>query len=217
MDIQSIKNRIKDYQAQGKNLFATSSFQSHSIPLLHIISEIDREIPVYYLNTGFLFPETIDFIDSIAELLGINCIPVEPSVSKIQQRDHNGNFFYTSDPDYCCYLNKTKPTEGLLKKYDVWVNGVRADQNANRKQMQVEQNAPFDTIRFHPILDWDSKMIHEYQKKYSLPAHPLEAQGYFSIGCEPCTRKLISDDDERSARWFGLNKTECGLHTDLAK
>ena len=98
--------------------------------------------------------------------------------------------------------------------YDVWVNGVRADQSAVRKQMKTLQPAPFDTLRFHPILDWSSKEIYQYRKAYDLPEHPLDSQGYQSIGCAPCTRK-IDLNNERDARWFGMNKTECGLHTDL--
>jgi phosphoadenosine phosphosulfate reductase len=92
---------------------------------------------------------------------------------------------------------------------------VRGDQNANRKKMQVEQDSARGSKRFHPMLDWTSKMIYEYGKEFNLPKHPLENQGYMSIGCEPCTRKVDLNND-RSGRWFGLNKTECGLHTDLA-
>ena len=101
-------------------------------------------------------------------------------------------------------------------QYDVWINGVRADQSATRKAMLVEQDAPYDSLRFHPMLDWDNKMIYKYIADNNLPAHPLEAQGYLSVGCAPCTRKF-NLDEERDGRWFGMNKTECGLHTELIK
>lgn len=215
--VQSIRDAILQYQAQGKRLFATSSFQTHSIPLLHILSEIDRDIPVYYLNTGYLFPETIAFKDELQALLGLNFIGLKSDVPKIQQRDSNGQLFFTSDPDYCCYLNKTKPLEPILKQYDIWVNGIRADQNANRASLEMEEKTPQGALRYHPLLNWNAKEIFEYRKKYDLPAHPLEAQGYLSIGCEPCTRKLMGNGDERMARWYGMNKMECGLHTDLIK
>ena len=81
--------------------------------------------------------------------------------------------------------------------------------------MKEEQKAPFDTIRFHPMLDWTPKMIHEYRKEHDLPEHTMDKQGYLSIGCEPCTRRFDSDMQEREVRWYGLNKTECGLHVDL--
>jgi|SRR5690554_1894167 len=214
-DISEIRQQIKLYQKEGKRIFATSSFQSHSIPLLHIISEIDHRIPIYYLNTGYLFPETLAFKDELAERLNLNMIGLESAVPKSQQKDENGQLLFTSDPDYCCYLNKTQPLEPILASFDVWINGIRADQNANRAGMKVEEKTPQGALRYHPILDWTSKDIYEYRKAHNLPPHPLEKEGYLSIGCEPCTRKMLNGDDERTSRWFGMNKVECGLHTDL--
>ena len=216
-EVSEIHKKIISYQEEGKSLFATSSFQTHSIPLLHMISQIDKSIPIYYLNTGYLFPETIVFKDQLQELLGLNFIALSSDVPKIQQRDAQGQLFFTSDPDYCCYLNKTKPLEKILIEKDVWINGIRADQNANRASMKMEEKTPQGAMRYHPILNWTSKDIYAYRKEYRLPAHPLEKEGYLSIGCEPCTRKLLDQNDERMARWFGMNKIECGLHTDLVK
>ena len=105
--------------------------------------------------------------------------------------------------------------EEILKGYDIWITGVRGEQSSIRKNFKIEQDAPHNVLRFHPILDWTSKQIHYYRKEYNLPSHPLEAKGYLSIGCEPCTRKLDPDMQEREARWYGQNKTECGLHTEL--
>lgn len=214
MEFSEISSYIKAYRLAGRKAFITSSFQSHSIPLLHMISRIDPEIPVMFINTGFHFPETIAFRDKIVDRFGLRLVDVKSSTDRSQQRDEHGHFYFTSDPDTCCYINKTQPLEPLLMQYDVWVNGVRADQNANRKSMKIEQKAPHGVTRFHPILDWTSKMIHEYAKEHQLPRHPLEEKGYLSIGCEPCTRK-VDLNSEREARWFGMNKTECGLHTDL--
>ncbi len=183
--------------------------------MLHIISRIDPSIKVYFLNTGYLFPETVAFKDAVGEKFGLEVIDVKPNTPKDLQRDASGMLMYTSDPDHCCYLNKTQPMEPILASHDVWINGVRGDQSAVRKAMRVEQPAPFNTIRFHPMLDWTNKDIFAYIKEYDLPRHPLDAKGYASIGCEPCTRKLDLDMQEREARWYGLNKVECGLHTDL--
>lgn len=209
-----IELHIRNYKKEGKKLFATSSFQTHSIPMLHILSTIDPEIPVLFINTGFHFPETLVFRDQIASLLGIKIIDVRSAVARNLQKDGKGQFYFTSDPDYCCFMNKTQPVEPFLAEYDVWINGIRGDQNANRRNMKIEQDAPFGSKRFHPMLDWSSKMIYDYIRENNLPRHPLENQGYLSIGCEPCTRKVDLNND-RSGRWFGLNKTECGLHTDL--
>ncbi|MEM9673873.1 MAG: phosphoadenylyl-sulfate reductase [Bacteroidota bacterium] len=217
MTFEEIHARILTYQREGKKLFTSSSFQSHSLVLLHILSRIDRSIPVYFLNTGYHFPETVAFVDEVTERFGLNTIRLNPTVPKHQQRDAEGNLLFTSDPDYCCFLNKTQPMEDVLRNYDVWINGVRADQSLVRKAMKVEQPAPHNVIRFHPMLDWSIQEIFAYLREYDLPRHPLDAKGYSSIGCEPCTKKPDPEMHEREARWYGMNKVECGLNTDLAQ
>jgi phosphoadenosine phosphosulfate reductase len=214
MDFEGIKTYIERYRSEGKKIFATSSFQTHSSPLLHVLSRIDKDISIMFINTGYHFPETVRFRDEVTERLGLNLVDVKSMVPRNLQRDSSGQLYFTSDPDYCCFMNKTQPLEPTLMQYDVWINGIRGDQNANRRSMGVEQKAKHDITRFHPILDWSSKMIYDYIREHNLPKHPLENSGYLSIGCEPCTRKFDINDD-RSGRWFGLNKTECGLHTDL--
>ncbi len=217
MEVKDIEKWIKRYREDGKSLFLTSSFQSHSIPLIHIVSQIDNTIPVYFNNTGFHFPKLLQFRDHIAELLNVNVIDTVPIVPKIQQLDGNGNFMYASDPDECCYLNKVKPMENIMIQHDVWINGVRADQSSTRAAMKIEQQAPFNTLRFHPMLDWSKQDIYRYKSAHNLPDNPLEAEGYFSIGCAPCTAKFdLEAGSDRQGRWQGMNKTECGLHTDLA-
>jgi phosphoadenosine phosphosulfate reductase len=217
LDIENIKKKIEGYLSNGKKIFTSSSFQTHSIPLLHIISRIDASIPVYFLNTGYHFSDTMEFRDEVVDLLNLNLVDLKPDTPKIMQLDPDGKLLFTSDPDHCCYLNKTQPLEQILLRFDVWVNGIRAEQSAFRSDMKVEQSAKHGVIRFHPLIGWTAKDIFEYRKKYNLPEHPLESKGYFSIGCEPCTRKVDLEMQEREARWYGLNKTECGINTDLVK
>ncbi len=215
MTFEEIKVQLEKYRSEGKQLFTSSSFQSHSLVMLHIISRIDNSIPVYFINTGYHFPETIQFRDFITDSFKLNTLDLKSEVPKHMQVDSEGRLLFASDPDHCCYLNKTQPMDGILRSFDVWINGVRADQSAVRAAMKVEQPAPYNTIRFHPMLDWNSKMIWQYQKEFNLPKHPLEEKGYVSIGCEPCTRRLDPGMQEREARWYGLKKVECGLHTEL--
>ena len=215
MTVEEIGSQIKKYQAAGKKIFISSSFQTHSIPLLHILSKTGVKFDVLFISTGFHFPETLSFRDEIANLLDLHIIDVQSVIPKSQQKDADGQFYFVSDPEYCCFINKVQSLEPYLLQYDIWISGVRADQSATRKNMKIEQPAPFNTTRFHPILDWSAKQIYEYRKQYNLPEHPLDQQGYQSIGCAPCTRKLDLND-ERSARWFGMKKTECGLHVELA-
>lgn len=215
MTFEEIKAQLEKYKAEGRMMFTSSSFQSHSLVMLHIISRIDKSIPVYFIHTGYHFPETIKFRDYITELFKLNTLDLKPDVPKNMQIDNEGRLLFTSDPDHCCYLNKTQPMDAVLRAFDVWINGVRADQSAVRAAMKVEQPAPYNTVRFHPMLDWNAKMIWQYQKEFNLPKHPLEEKGYVSIGCEPCTRRLDPGMLEREARWYGMKKVECGLHTEL--
>lgn len=215
MTFEQIKAQLEKYKAEGKTMFTSSSFQSHSLVMLHIISRIDNSIPVYFIHTGYHFPETIRFRDQITEQFNLNTLDLKSDVPKHMQVDNDGRLLFTSDPDHCCYLNKTQPMDAVLRTFDVWINGVRADQSAVRAAMKVEQPAPYNTVRFHPMLDWNSKMIWQYQKEFNLPKHPLEEKGYVSIGCEPCTRRLDPGMLEREARWYGMKKVECGLHTEL--
>jgi phosphoadenosine phosphosulfate reductase len=179
------------------------------------LSRIDASIPVYFINTGYHFPETVAFKDQIADSFGLNIKEVMATVPRNMQKDASGNFLFTSNPDYCCHINKVEPMEPVLSQYDVWINGVRADQSDTRKNFNIEEKTPFGGIRFHPMLDWNMRMIYAYIKEHQLPRHPLEQHGYYSIGCEPCTRKMDADMEQRQSRWYGMKKTECGLNTDL--
>ena len=153
-----IRDYIERYRSEGLKIFASSSFQTQSIPLLHLLSKVDNSIPIYFLNTGFHFPETLNFKSEVAERFELNVVDVSSEVPKIHQRNPNGRMRYTSDPDYCCYLNKVQPLEPILQEYDVWISGVRADQSATRKKMSIEQEAQSGVLRFHPMLNWTNKM-----------------------------------------------------------
>ncbi len=216
MQIQAIYNKIIQYKQEGKSMFATSSFQPNSVVLLHLLSHIDKSIPVYFINTGFHFPETIQYKDSITALFGINVIDLLPHVPKAMQCNASGDLMFTYDPDYCCYLNKVQPVEAILDKYDVWINGVRAEQNSIRSNFRHEETYSHNTLRFHPILAWTTEEMNAYSRQHNLPVHPLEKKGYRSIGCEPCT-KPADGGNLRDARWAGMKKTECGLHLGSRK
>ena len=213
--IKYVEQKLNEYEKKGLKVFASSSFQTHSIPMLHIISQVNPEIPVAFLDTGFHFPETLSFRDEVADQLGLKVVNLKSSMTKLAQRDASNKLLFASDPDYCCYLNKTLPMEVMLIEYDIWITGVRKDQSSVRKNFNFEVPGPHNTTRFHPMLEWNSKMIYEYRTKHNLPEHPLEKFGYFSIGCAPCTNKL--GEDGRGGRWSGMKKTECGLHTELVK
>ncbi len=218
LPISIIEKDIAQFISEDKKLCITSSFQTHSLPLLHIISRIAPSIPVLFIDTGYHFPETYQFRDQIARKWNLNLVVVSSSTPKSQQLDSHGRFLYTTSPDYCCYINKVLPLQKALKNYDVWIAGLRKEQTAFRKDLhkiQLQQNGQ---LKYHPILAWDSKMIHQYRQEHQLPEHPLEAKGYFSIGCMPCTTPPLNlTDTNRNGRWYGRNKTECGIHLTTQK
>jgi len=213
MAIEKIRNTLRQFDQEGKTMFVTSSFQSQSIVLLHIVSKIIPSIPVFFINTGYHFPETITHKNKVASMLGLNVIDLMPLVPKSNQRDDKGNLLFTFDPDYCCYLNKVQPVERLLEKYDIWISGLRSHQNEHRSTLSLMQPTQSRAVKYHPLLDWSSEEIENYIKEFDLPGHPLEKKGYKSIGCEPCT-KPVKTENGRDGRWYGMRKTECGLNTE---
>ncbi len=209
--IEHIQNEILNYKKAGYELCITSSFQTHSLPLLHIVTRVIPNLPVLFIDTGYHFPETYEFRNLIAEDWNLNLINVQSKTAKNQQIDSEGQFLFNSDPEYCCHINKVEPLDEAIKPYDVWIAGLRRDQTSYRKNLEEKEIQANGQIKYHPILDWNSKMVYTYQKEHNLPNHPLEEKGYLSIGCMPCTNS-ISEDMERSGRWYGSKKTECGIH-----
>lgn len=211
--LEPIREKMTAYADAGRRLFATTSCQSNSVVLLHVLSEVAPETPVYFMNTGYHFPETLRFKRTLAKRFGLQIRDLVSTVPRLQQRS-GGRLLFTSDPDYCCHINKIEPLEPVLQSHDVWVNGIRAGQSAVRRAMKIEQPAR-GVLRYHPLLRWDDALVQDYIQDNGLPAHPLAAAGYPSVGCRPCTRAPVADADERGGRWVGLKKTECGLHTTL--
>jgi phosphoadenosine phosphosulfate reductase len=208
---ERIKSKLNIYKAKGKSIFITSSFQTQSVPLLHLISKIDNSIPVIFLDTGFLFPETYTFRNQLEKLFSLNIIDVRSQIGlAMQVNPQSGIMLYSSNPDQCCYINKVLPLKDILDRYDVWINGVRRDQTKVRQKMTEEEISNDGDIVYHPFLDWSQADIDKYIDIFKLPKHPLNDKGYTSIGCEPCTVKTASNG--RGNRWEGQKKTECGIH-----
>ena len=215
MNSYEILAHLDKFRSEGLSLFATSSFQSHSLPLLHILAQASPTIPIVFVNTGYLFPESIEFKDEVANLLNLTIVEVRTNVPRTQQRDASGRLLYSTDPQRCCQTNKVDPLVPLLNSYDIWINGVRADQSTERNQFVALQPTKYRCQRFHPLLDWTARDIARYRQEHQLPKHPLEPHGYFSVGCEPCTVRAMLDEG-RAGRWPGQSKTECGINTHLA-
>ena len=211
-----IRSDVERFNAEGRSVYLTSSFQTQSVPLLHMVSQLEADaVQVVVIDTGFLFPETYLFAHGLKEQLGIQLLKVRSERTFSEQMTQRGNFLFASDIDACCHLNKVEPMRALLNPGDVWISGIRADQSTVRAEKARLETDATGVLRYHPMLEWTAKDVYRYIQTHDLPRHPLENDGYKSIGCVPCTRKWNALDlADRGGRWEGSAKTECGLHTD---
>lgn len=199
--------------------FATTSIQSQSLPLMHIISTLDFEIPIYFVDTGYHFGATLEFKSEVERCLGVALRTLRANRSKAEDLDRFGRPLYLVSPERCCDLNKVEPVEEMRQVYSCWVSGVRGDQTSIRAQMSPVMEWTNGGKRTHPMLHWTRQDIEMYVQMYNLPQHPLQLNNSVSLGCEPCTRlsqPAIDSErpsgEDRSGRWEGQAKTECGLH-----
>jgi phosphoadenosine phosphosulfate reductase len=192
----------------------TVSFGGGGIVLAHMLSEIDRSVPVMFLDTGFHFPETLAFKDSFVARYGLNLVELHPATEP--------GPLYQTDPDRCCWIRKVEPLERALVEgeYQSWISAVRNDQTVTRSVIDVlEYHRVKDraVVKVYPLAGWSREQVRTYLSEHEVPHHPLLDQGFTSIGCWPCTRATRPGEPERAGRWSGLGKTECGLHTFTVK
>jgi phosphoadenosine phosphosulfate reductase len=198
----------------GDRVVVSSSFQTQSVALLHLIGQVCPQLPVIFVDTGYHFAETLAYRDQLIDLLGINVISVSADLDKRQDFDADGiTPLHRTNPDLCCALHKTAPMAKALIGRDAWISGIRRQQTGTRSAAHhIEQQAD-GLYKLNPLLGWTSKDLWTYINRHDLPTHPLFSLGYASIGCAPCTRAIQDGEDERAGRWAGTNKIECGLHT----
>ncbi|MCP4544787.1 MAG: phosphoadenylyl-sulfate reductase [Chloroflexi bacterium] len=226
IDISILNERLEQMSASeilawawetfGPHGIASSSFQTQSVPLLHLISQVCPEMPVIFIDTGFHFLETLAFRDELQARYGLNIVVMHPTIGKGELLAKYGGGLYRQDPDLCCHINKVEPMQRALSGARAWISGVRRDQTAHRKNLRVIEPQSSGLLKIHPMINWTKGQLGEYTNRYMLPFHPLFIVGYLSIGCAPCTRPVSVGQDERSGRWAGTEKNECGLHTDWA-
>ncbi len=197
----------------GQRVVVSSSFQTQSVALLHLVAQVCPQIPVIFVDTGYHFPETIAYRDQLIDVLKINVITVSADADKRQDFDSEGNPLWRTNPDLCCALHKTAPMAKALVNRDAWISGIRRDQTSIRRVAQPIERQADGLYKVNALLNWSKADLWKYINRYDLPSHPLFSQGYMSIGCAPCTRPVSAGEDERSGRWVGQNKIECGLHT----
>jgi len=193
------------------NVAVVSSFGTESAVLLHLIAQADRSVPVIFVDTLKMFPETLAYRETLVSTLGLtDSRAVTPDAAMLAKKDETG-LRWSYDPDGCCEIRKVEPLARAKQGLDSWISGRKAFQSVTRQNIprfEIEDGR----LKINPLGDWTKADLEAYFAEHDLPRHPLEAEGYLSIGCEPCTSKVLPGEDPRAGRWRGWDKVECGIH-----
>ena len=191
------------------------SFQTQSMPLLHMATRIRHDLLIFFLDTGYHFWDTLIYREQVASEWKLNVLDLYRDARWNHYIRQHSRTLPLEDPDLCCYLNKVQPMQKALGDMKAWISGIRRDQTATRAHARILELQTNGLLKINPLLNWTKADVENYIKEYDLPPHPLLEKGYRSIGCAPCTVAVGLNDDERAGRWAGRGKTECGLHTEM--
>jgi len=192
-----------------------SSFGAESAVLLHMIAKIDQKSPILFLDTGMLFGQTLDYRRQLAATLGLTDVrDLRPRFADLALGDPDAELWKT-DTDACCQIRKVLPLDAALRGFDAWITGRKRFHGGGRLRLPVVEEAE-GKVKFNPLANWGRSDLEAYAERHHLPAHPLVAAGFPSIGCWPCTDAVEAGGDVRSGRWAGSQKVECGIHTARA-
>lgn len=210
LDAPEILTRVLRHEFAGR-IALVSSFGAESAVLLHMVAAVDPATPVIFLDTGKLFGETLRYRDELVRRLGLSDVrSVRPTAERLALEDGDG-FLFRRDPDRCCYLRKVLPLERALDGFDAWITGRKAYQGGMRSGL-VHFEAEGHRVKVNPLARWSRQRLDAYFPRHDLPRHPLEAEGFLSIGCMPCTDRVAPGEHLRAGRWRGIDKNECGIH-----
>jgi phosphoadenosine phosphosulfate reductase len=195
-----------------ERLAVVSSFGTESAALLKVVADVDPAIPVVFLDTGWLFEETLAYRDTLITTFGLRDVRTIHPLDEVLAREDPDRELWFSDPDACCRIRKVEPLARALAPFDAWINGRKKFQGGARAAIPVVEDDG-KRLKFNPLANvtvGEIKAIYELAK---LPPHPLVASGFLSVGCMPCSSRAQADEDARAGRWRGRSKTECGIHT----
>jgi phosphoadenosine phosphosulfate reductase len=189
-----------------------SSFGAESAVLLHRVAAVRRDLPVLFVDTGWLFAETLAYAEDLSRHLGLMDVRwLKPEAATLEARDPK-RLRWSYDPDGCCDLRKVQPLDAALQDFDLWISGRKSHQNRARATLALFE-AEGRRLKLNPLHDWSRDRLAAYAATHKLPPHPLVAEGYPSIGCSPCTSRVQPGEDPRAGRWRGWDKSECGIHS----
>jgi phosphoadenosine phosphosulfate reductase len=195
-----------------ERLAVVSSFGTESAALLKVMSDVDPAIPVIFLDTGWLFEETLAYRDTLIEALGLRDVRSIKPLEKTLSREDPDRELWFSDPDACCRIRKVEPLARALAPFSAWINGRKRFQGGLRADIPVVEEDGIK-LKFNPLANISRERIEAIYAEANLPPHPLAASGFLSVGCMPCSSRSSPDEDLRAGRWRGRAKTECGIHT----
>ena len=199
----------------GDKLALVSSFGAESVVLLHMVSRLKPDMPILFLDTGMLFGQTLDYRKSLAAKLGLTGVrDLRPAFNDLAIADPDARLWQT-DTDACCHVRKVLPLDKALGEFDGWITGRKRFHGGDRLSLPVVEHSD-GQVKFNPLANWGKAELDAYMAEHDLPAHPLVAQGFPSIGCWPCTKPVEDGQDVRAGRWQGSEKTECGIHVARA-
>jgi phosphoadenosine phosphosulfate reductase len=201
----------------GRKLCLSTSFQLGGMVLIDLLSRIEPSVPVFFVDTGFHFKETLEFRDLVRVRYQINLITLQPAIGRETfKRIYGDDRLYERNPTECCRINKIEPMERALKAYDTNARlaALRRDSSPERARLKILEERVDGVTLIHPLANWTREQTAAYLKEHDVPRHPLHAQGYKTIGCFPpcCTVPVAETAPERAGRWTGTGKSECGLH-----
>lgn len=209
------------WETYGERAAIGTSFQGAGLVVMHTAYANGFRFPAFTLDTGLLFPETLELKAKIEALLDIRIESLHPEQTVEQQAEELGPALWERKPDLCCTLRKVIPLQKKLSGLDVWITGLRRQQSDGRQKTQIAELYKFDVLRdqnilkLNPMANWSRDEVQAYLREHSIPTNALVERGYRSIGCVPCTRPTGEGDNERAGRWTGFDKSECGIHTFL--
>lgn len=196
-------------------LAVVSSFGTEAALILHFVAEIDKSVPILFMDTLKHFMETLTYRDILIDRFGFqDARAIKPNSADLVKYDLKEDL-WSSDPTQCCHIRKVLPLERGLQGFSAWVTGRKRFQTAERATLATFEFAN-GRIKLNPLANWTPEDVKDAFKKFKLPQHPLFDEGYASIGCSPitCTRRVETGEDQRAGRWAGQEKTECGIHLD---
>ncbi|MFE9452291.1 phosphoadenylyl-sulfate reductase [Streptomyces sp. NPDC006739] len=195
----------------GSGFCVTSSMEDAVVA--HLASRVLKGVDVVFLDTGYHFPETIGTRDAVEAVMDVNVITLTPRQTVAEQDAEYGPRLHDRDPDLCCRLRKVQPLEKGLEGYRAWATGLRRDESPTRADTPVVGwDEKRQKVKISPIARWTQDDVDAYVAEHGVLTNPLLMDGYASVGCAPCTRRVLAGEDARAGRWAGRAKTECGLH-----